>query len=111
VLEHIDDLRPVMCELRRVCKAGGSAFISDVHPAIARAGVAASFRDPDSGQKIFPRGYRHQISDYVAAAAGAGFKVAVMAELPVDRAVADAVPRAVKYLGMTMLLMLSLVAA
>jgi ubiquinone/menaquinone biosynthesis C-methylase UbiE len=68
VLEHVEDLMPILRELRRVLKQHGFVLISDIHPVLASAGAAANFEDSKSGEKIFPRGYRHQLTDYVRAA-------------------------------------------
>jgi ubiquinone/menaquinone biosynthesis C-methylase UbiE len=111
VLEHVQDIGPVMRELRRVCRPNAFVLITDIHPALASGGIAANFRDRKTGRKIFPRGHRHEISDYLSAADEAGFRIADMMEGVVERELAQTTPRAAKYLGARMLLLLSLVAA
>jgi ubiquinone/menaquinone biosynthesis C-methylase UbiE len=110
VLEHVEELTSMLRQLRRVCKLNGFVLISDIHPTMASAGAAASFEDPKTGQKVYPRGYRHEISDYVRAANEAGFRIGAMTEVSVDEKFVDAIPRAAKYLGWPMLLLFSLVA-
>jgi ubiquinone/menaquinone biosynthesis C-methylase UbiE len=84
VLEHVEELTSMLRQLRRVCKLNGFVLISDIHPTMASAGAAASFEDPKTGQKVYPRGYRHEISDYVRAANEAGFRIGAMTEVSVD---------------------------
>jgi ubiquinone/menaquinone biosynthesis C-methylase UbiE len=110
VLEHVEDLASILREMRRVCKANGFVLVSDIHPALAACGTAANFQDPKTGEKIFPRGYRHELTDYETAAASAGFRIDAMTEAAADEGLATAMPRAAKYLGEMMLLMLRLVA-
>jgi ubiquinone/menaquinone biosynthesis C-methylase UbiE len=110
VLEHVEDIAPMLRELRRVCKLNGFVLISDIHPALAAGGTAANFQDPTTGRKIFPRGYRHEITDYETAASAAGFRIDAMTEVAADEELATAMPRAAKYLGEIMLLLLRLVA-
>jgi ubiquinone/menaquinone biosynthesis C-methylase UbiE len=110
VLEHVEDLTSMLSQLRRVCKLNGFVLISDIHPKLAAAGAAANFIDTKTGQKVFPRGYRHEISDYVRAANDAGFRIGAMTEVSVDEEFVDVTPRAAKYLGWPMLLLFSLVA-
>jgi ubiquinone/menaquinone biosynthesis C-methylase UbiE len=111
VLEHVGDLTAMLRQLRRVCKSNGFVLISDIHPKLASAGAAANFEDPRTGQKVFPRGYRHEISDYVRAANDAGFRIDAMTEASVDEKFVDEIPRATKYVGWPMLLLFGLVAS
>jgi ubiquinone/menaquinone biosynthesis C-methylase UbiE len=110
VLEHVEDIAAMLRELRRVCKVNGFVLVSDIHPALAAGGTAANFQDPKTGQKIFPRGYRHELTDYETAAADAVFRTDAMTEAAVDEELATAIPSAAKYLGEMMLLLLRLVA-
>jgi SAM-dependent methyltransferase len=110
VLEHVEDLTSMLRQLRRVCKLNAFVLISDIHPTLASAGAAANFEDPKTKQKVFPRGYRHEVSDYMRAANDAGFRIGAMTEASVDEKFVDAIPRAAKYLGWPMLLLLSLLA-
>ena len=109
-LEHVEDLTSMLRQLRRVCKSNGFLLISDIHPKLAAAGAAANFIDSKTGQKVFPRGYRHEISDYLRAANDAGFRIGAMTEVSVDEKLVDAIPRGAKYLGWPMLLLFGLVA-
>src|SRR5260370_21437981 len=111
VLEHVEDLTSMLQQLRRICKLNGFVLISDIHPTLASAGAAAHFEDPSTGQKVFPRGYRHEISDYLRAANDAGFRIGTLTEVIVDEKFLDAGPRAAKYVDLPMLLLFSLVAS
>lgn len=110
VLEHVEDIASMLRELRRVCKVNGFVLISDIHPTLAASGRAANFQDPETGEKVFPRGYRHEISDYLAAAGDAGFRIDTLTEVSADEELARSTPRAEKYLGEMMLLLLLLIA-
>jgi malonyl-CoA O-methyltransferase len=108
VLEHIDDLQRVMAEMARICRADGRIVISELHPAMRLLDVQAQFTDPATGRKTRPAGAAHRISDYVMAAAGAGLRVERMSEHSVDDALVARSPRAAKYLGWPLLLLLQL---
>ncbi len=70
-------------------------------------GVSARFRD-DAGAEIRPRSYPAQLSDYVMAALDADLRIVRMAEHAVDDALARRVPRAEKYVGWPMLVVMTL---
>ena len=106
VLEHIADLHLLFSEMGRVCSPGGSIVVTAMHPAMMLLGVQAGFRDPTTGDKMHPRSLRHQVSDFVNAAIGAGLRVDAMGEHAVDAALAANLPRAAKYEGWLMLLTL-----
>ena len=71
-------------------------------------GAWARFTDPESGEKIAPGSVPHSISDFVMAAVRAGFALADVAEYAPDVAFADRYPRAARYVGWPMLVMLAL---
>lgn len=106
VVEHIADLRLLFREMARVCAADGEVVVTAMHPAMMLIGKQASFRDPDSGEKIYPESHRHQVSDFVNAAVDSGLVLREMSEGAVDEALAQKLPRAAKYLGWLMLLSL-----
>lgn len=108
VLDHVPDLAGFFREMRRIVRPGGRVLVSVMHPAMGLRGVAARFRDPASGREVRPRSCDHQVGDYVSAAAQAGLTIALCREDAVDEALAERQPRARKYLGWPMLLMLSL---
>jgi malonyl-CoA O-methyltransferase len=106
VLEHISHLAGLFSEMRRICRPGGAVVISAMHPAMMLGGVQAGFFDPRTGERFHPRSYRNQISDYVMSALGAGLVLDHMSEHVVDSELAVEAPRAEKYLGWLILLLL-----
>jgi malonyl-CoA O-methyltransferase len=108
VLDHIAELRALFAELERVCRRDGLVVASVMHPAMMLKGVQARFQDPETGQEIYPQSVANQISDYVMAALQAGLRLTDMSEHAVDEELAGRLPRARKYLGWPMLLLLTL---
>lgn len=108
VLDHIRDLSAFFKETRRLCKTDGFIAISTMHPALMLMGVQARFTDPGTGRKVYPASVRHQVSDYIMAVLNADLKIAQMTEHAVDTRFVKAHPKAEKYLGWTMLLMMKL---
>lgn len=108
VLDHIADLKSFFSELARVCSPSGFIVISCMHPAMMLRGVQARFIEPASGRRIYPKSEPNQISDYVMASVQAGLRIEQMSERAVDAQLAEASPRAVKYLGWPLLLLMRL---
>lgn len=108
VLDHIKDLDPFFSELRRICKPDGFVAISAMHPAMSLRGVQARFTDPASGRKISPAGHVHQVSDFLMAALRAGLVLDYVSEYAMDATVAGDSPRAQKYIGWPLLLLMRL---
>jgi len=108
VLEHVADLASAFAEMSRVCRAGGFVLVSDLHPAMRLLGTQAQFTDPATGRKTRPAGARHQLSDYVIAATRMGLHIDHMSEHVVDEELAARSPRAQKYLGWPILLLMRL---
>lgn len=111
VSEHIPDLAALFHELGRICARDGFVVVSAMHPAMMLKGVQARFFDPTSGAETRPASEPHQIADYVMGATRAGLCVAHLSEHAVDAALAARYPRAEKYLGWPMLLVMRLTAA
>ena len=108
VLDHIAELDKFFRELRRLCRPKGRVIISVMHPAMSLRGVQARFIDPASGRRISPASHAHQMSDYLMAAVRAGLHLEHVSEHAADAALAARSPRAGKYLGWPMLLLLKL---
>lgn len=109
VLDHIAELGEFFLELRRLCRPKGCVVISVMHPAMSLKGVQARFIDPASGRRISPASHAHQMSDYLMAAVRSGLTLEQASEYSMDAALAAQSPRAGKYLGWPMLLLLKLV--
>jgi ubiquinone/menaquinone biosynthesis C-methylase UbiE len=109
VLDHISELDRFFRELRRLCRPSGWVVISVMHPAMSLRGVQARFIEPRSGRRISPAGHAHCMSTYLMAAIRAGLTLEHVSEHVVDAALASRSPRAGKYLGWPMLLMMKLV--
>ena len=109
VLDHIAALDPFFCELRRLCRPSGCVIISVMHPAMSLRGVQARFIDPATGRRISPAGHAHQVSDYLMAAVRAGLELEHVSEHAADAGLAARSPRAARYIGWPMLLLMKLV--
>jgi ubiquinone/menaquinone biosynthesis C-methylase UbiE len=110
VLEHLRELQPFFSEARRVLRPGAPSVVSAMHPAMFLLDKQAQFRDPDSGEKIRPGSVRHEIRDFVMAALRGGFQISDIIERAPDAAFADRFPRAKKYVGWPMLVVMKLTA-
>ena len=108
VLDHIGALDSFFAELRRLCRPTGCVIISVMHPAMSLRGVQARFIEPTTGRRISPAGHAHQMSDYLMAAVCAGLKLEHISEHAADAALVARSPRAAKYLGWPMLLLMRL---
>lgn len=108
VLEHVPDLDGFFGDARRVLRADGRAVISAMHPAMFLRGVQARFTDPESGEIVRPGSVPHQVEDFVVAARRAGFGVESVAESAADAAFAARYPRAKRYVGWPMLVVMRL---
>jgi malonyl-CoA O-methyltransferase len=113
VLDHIRDLPLLFSEMRRVCRpspagVGGSIVVSVMHPAMMLRGVQARFTDPNSGREVRPASVANQISDYVSAAVLADLHIDHISEHAVGEELARRAPRAEKYVGWPLLLMMRL---
>ena len=107
-LEHIADLDGFFAELKRICRPAGSMALSAMHPTMMLTGITARFADPATGRDTRPQSYPNQICDYVMAATRAGLRFDHLSEHAVHDALAATSPRAVKYLGWPLLLLMRL---
>lgn len=110
VLEHLRDLPRFFGEARRVLRAGGRAVMSAMHPAMLLRGSQARFTDPASGAVVQPGSFPHQLGDFVMAAVRARFHLEGIGEYSPDAGFAAHYPRAEKYVGWPMLVVLRMAA-
>ena len=108
VLEHLRELGGFFAEVRRMLRPGARAVVSAMHPAMLLRGSQARFTDPASGEVILPGSYPHQLGDFVMAAVRAGLGLEAIDERAADEAFAGAYPRAAKYVGWPMVVVLRL---
>jgi malonyl-CoA O-methyltransferase len=108
VVEHLHDLSWFFGEMHRVLRVGGRTVVSAMHPAMFLRGSQARFTDPDSGERVQPGSYDHPLGDIVMAALRAGFQLDAIGEYAPDGAFAGEYPRAEKYVGWPMLLVLEM---
>jgi ubiquinone/menaquinone biosynthesis C-methylase UbiE len=108
VLEHLRELAPFFAEARRMLRSGAPSVVSAMHPAMFLVDKQAQFRDPESGEKVRPGSVLHQIGDFVLAALRAGFHLDDIFERAPDAAFAARIPRAEKYIGWPMLVVMKL---
>ncbi len=108
VLEHLVDLHRFFAELARICRPEGAVVISAMHPAMMLRGVSARFTDPETGARIYPQSHPQQLGDYVMAATRAGLRFEHMSEHVVDDRLLTSSPRAARYRGWPMLVLMKL---
>jgi malonyl-CoA O-methyltransferase len=108
VLEHLRDLAGFFGEARRVLRTGSRAVVSAMHPAMFLRGSQARFTDPASGEVVQPGSFPHQLGDFIMAAVRAGFHMEGIGEHAPDARFAAHYPRAEKYVGWPMLVVLQM---
>lgn len=108
VLEHLRALPDFFAEIARCLRPGGRAVLSAMHPAMFLRGKQAAFDDPVTGESVRPGSLPHSIADFVNAAVGAGLTVEGLSEHSPDEAHASRYPRAAKYVGWPLLVVLRL---
>jgi 2-polyprenyl-3-methyl-5-hydroxy-6-metoxy-1,4-benzoquinol methylase len=106
VLEHLRDLPTFFGEAHHLLRSGGIAVVSALHPAMFLRGSQARFTDPESGEIVHPGSVPHQLGEFVMAALDAGFGMERIGEYAPDAQFAARYPRAEKYIGWPMLVVL-----
>jgi ubiquinone/menaquinone biosynthesis C-methylase UbiE len=109
VLEHLRELDGFFREIKRVLKVNGRAVVSAMHPAMFLRGSQARFTDPSTGELVQPGSIAHSISAFVMAAVRAELRPSDMEEISPAAEFAERYPRAAKYVGWPMLVVLQLV--
>jgi malonyl-CoA O-methyltransferase len=108
VLEHIADLDAFFTAMRGALASGGRAVVSAMHPAMFLKGAQARFTDPTNGELVLPGSVPHSVAAFVMAALRAGFVIDDVAEHTPTADVMMRFPRAAKYEGWPMLVLLVL---
>jgi ubiquinone/menaquinone biosynthesis C-methylase UbiE len=108
VLDHVGDQTAFFAECRRICRPEGFVLVSIFHPALMLRGIQARFIDPVTGRDVRPASQRNQVSDYVMGALRSGLTLEHMSEHAVDEEIATRSPRAAKYQGWPLLLLMRL---
>lgn len=107
-VDHVHNLSDLFGEMKRVCKPDGSIAISVMHPAMFLTGARARFTDPQTGLVTYPESVPYQISDYVTAINTTKLRLEHLGEHFVDEPLAKRSPRARRYLGWPLLLLMKL---
>jgi SAM-dependent methyltransferase len=102
VSEHLNDLRTFFDEAAAVLKRGGRFVFSAFHPEIARAGVEANFEHEGTEYRLGAEPYT--IDDYLSRMDDAGFRDLKCSEFAVDEQMESEIPKASKYRGRPLLL-------
>jgi malonyl-CoA O-methyltransferase len=108
VLEHLKDMPSFFTEIRRVLKPGARAVVSAMHPAMFLRGTQARFTDPISGTIVQAESIAHPLGEFVMAAVHADLHLLDIIESAPDAEFAARYPRAEKYVGWPMLVVLTL---
>jgi malonyl-CoA O-methyltransferase len=108
VPEHLGNIDSFFVEARRVLKPGSRAVVSAMHPAMFLRGTQARFTDPASGEVVQPGSVPHSVGAFVMAAVWPGFRLVDVVETAPDAELATRYPRAARYVGWPMLVVLSL---
>jgi malonyl-CoA O-methyltransferase len=106
VLEHLRELDGFFNEIKRVLKRDGRAVVSAMHPAMFLRGSQARFTDPSTGEIVQPGSIAHTMSDFMMAAIRAELQLTHIEEIRPDAEFATRYPRAEKYVGWPMLVVL-----
>lgn len=108
VIEHITALDMFFAGIRKVAAEGAEIFVSGLHPAMHLLGITARFKSQDNTTHILPESRCHSISDIYNAAVEAGLKVTRMEECCVDELLISHCPKAERYAGMPLLLLMKM---
>lgn len=80
ILEHIEQLGPMLVEAARTLNVNGQLFICELHPQRQLMGKKARFINARTGEQTLVPAFLHQTEDYLQAASSAGFELVQMAD-------------------------------
>ena len=80
VLEHIQDLAHIFKEARRVLKANGLFYLSELHPYKQLHGSQARYKDAKTNREMRIPAFQHSTAEFVNTAINAGFVVSSLGE-------------------------------
>ena len=80
ILEHVEDIKPMVSEAARALTAGGELFICELHPMRQLLGGQAQFHNARTGEHHRVPAFLHDVSDYVNAGLTQGFELANLGE-------------------------------
>jgi len=103
VSEHLSDLQRFFAESFVALRKGGRLVFSAFHPELARAGIEANFEQNGTEYRLGAEPYT--VSDYLNRISDAGFRNLEWIEYRGDNQLAQAVPRAQKYVNRPLLLL------
>lgn len=108
VIEHLENLTAFFRETHRICKPEGKILITDLHPSMRLKDAQAQFSDHATGKDYRPKGYPHEMREYILSIRDAGLEIAEMREYRGLPSLATKVPKMKKYLDWPMLVLFSL---
>src|SRR5438128_1530526 len=80
ILEHVEDIKPMVSEAARALTAGGELFICELHPMRQLLGGQAQFNNARTGEHHRVSAFLHDVSDYVNAGLSLGFELVSLGE-------------------------------
>ena len=80
ILEHVEDIKPMVVESARALTSGGELFICELHPMRQLLGGQAQFNNARTGEHHRVPAFLHDVSDYVNAGLALGFELASLGE-------------------------------
>ncbi len=78
VLEHMEDLKHIFRQVKKVLQPGGLVYIGELHPYKQYSGTKARFETEEGLQVL--ECYNHNISDFINAAKKAGLEISHLDE-------------------------------
>jgi malonyl-CoA O-methyltransferase len=103
VSEHLGDLHHFFSEAFAALRRGGRLIFSAFHPDLALAGIEANFERDGTEYRLGAE--RYTVDDYLNHISDAGFQRIVWRDYVGDHRVLEEVPRAAKYIGRPLLLL------